>query len=305
MSLGRVGDGVPPPRAGRARVGDRTVRNLPYGRGRHQEIDVGADATALAGPGEPPLGALMPFVAQNPLGPFIPGDQYQIRSEDEGECGTASLHQHLADLAGASGVALASYVQPKTQDSLFAAAPPSVPVADPSSTTFTTSVTVTLSAESGAKIHYTTDGSTPTTTSAMYSGPLTFTSTTTLKAIATKGSQASEIGTFTYTQGTPPESSPRRPATARSSSAASRSRCTTTAGSTIYYTPDGTIRRPPRRSSLGDQPHRQHADPRDGVDGRHEQRGVDLQLHAAGRYRAAGRDSAVRDGVRRRTLNIA
>ena len=96
-----------------------------------ETIDVGADATALAGPGEPPLGALMPFVAQNPLGPFVPGDQYQIRSEDEGECDTGALDSHLADLAGASGVALASYVQPKTQDRPFAAAPPSVPVADP------------------------------------------------------------------------------------------------------------------------------------------------------------------------------
>ena len=62
----------------------------------------------------------MPFVAQNPLGPFIPGHQYQIRSEDEGECDTGALDSHLADLAGASGVAMASYVQPKTQDRPFA-----------------------------------------------------------------------------------------------------------------------------------------------------------------------------------------
>jgi len=53
-------------------------------------------------------------------------------------------------------------------------------------------------------IHYTTDGSTPTAASAQYSGPLTFTATTTLKAIAKKGSAVSEIGTFNYTQGTPP-----------------------------------------------------------------------------------------------------
>ena len=170
-----------------------------------ETIDVGADATALAGPGEPPLGALMPFVAQNPLGPFVPGDQYQIRSEDEGECETArSISPLLADLAGAAGVALASYVQPKTQDRPFAAQPPSVPVADPPSSTFTTSITVTLSAKASAKIHYTTDGSTPTASSAAYSAPLTFTAATTLKAIAVKDGEISEIGTFTYTQATPP-----------------------------------------------------------------------------------------------------
>ena len=147
----------------------------------------------------------MPFVAQNPLGPFIPGDQYQIRSEDEGECDTSALDSHLADLAGASGVAMASYVQPKTQDRPFAAAqPPSVPVADPASSTFTTSITVTLSAKNNATIHYTTDGSTPTASSATYSGPLTFTATTTLKAIAVKNGQVSEIGTFNYTQANPP-----------------------------------------------------------------------------------------------------
>ena len=183
----------------------------------------------------------MPFVAQNPLGPFIPGDQYQIRSEDEGECGTASLDQHLADLAGASGVALASYVQPKTQDSPFAAAPPSVPVADPSSTTFTTSVTVALTAESGAKIHFTTDGSTPTATSTQYSGPLTFTSTTTLKAIAKKGNAVSEIGTFNYTQGTPPEPVTAVPGDGTVfTGSQSVTLSTTTAGSIIYYTTNGT-----------------------------------------------------------------
>ena len=164
--LGRVGDGVPALAQGVRVAGTGASGTFLMGVIGIDTIDVGADATALAGPGEPPLGNLMPFVAQNPLGPFIPGNQYQIRSEDEGECATGALDSHLADLAGASGVAMASYVQPKTQDGPFAApSPPSVPVADPASSTFTTSITVTLSAESGAKIHYTTDGSTPTAAS--------------------------------------------------------------------------------------------------------------------------------------------
>ena len=295
--LGRVGDGVPALAQGVRVSGTGQSGTFLMGVIGIDSIDVGADATALAGPGEPPLGNLMPFVAQNPLGPFIPGDQYQIRSEDEGECGTGSLDRHLADLAGASGVALASYVQPKTQDSPFAAAPPSVPVADPSSSTFTTSITVTLTAENGAKIHYTTDGSTPTATSTMYSGSLTFTSTTTLKAIAKKGSQVSEIGTFNYTQGTPPELVTATPGDGTVFTSTPVGDAVHHDGGLDHLLHDrtGPIRRPRRRSTAAsDQPHREHADPRDGVEGRHQQWGDDLQLHAAGWHRAAGCQSAVR-----------
>ena len=85
---------------------------------------------------------------------------------------------------------------------LLAPGQPAVPVATPAAPfSFTTSVTVTLTAESnGHNIYYTTDGTDPTTSSALYTGPLTFTSSTTLKAIARHGSRSSDIGTFSYTQ---------------------------------------------------------------------------------------------------------
>ena len=60
----------------------------------------------------------------------------------------------------------------------------SAPTSDQATGNYTDSVTVTLSAMSGATIRYTTNGSTPTGSSTAYSAPLTFDVTTTLKAKA-------------------------------------------------------------------------------------------------------------------------
>src|SRR6266566_1984429 len=59
------------------------------------------------------------------------------------------------------------------------------PTFSPGGGTYTVSVTVTISdATSGATIHYTTDGSTPTTSSPVYGGALTFTKNPTINAMA-------------------------------------------------------------------------------------------------------------------------
>ena len=68
-------------------------------------------------------------------------------------------------------------------------------------TQFTESTQVTMSGPDGAEIHYTTDGSTPTAESPVYSEPLTLTATTTVKAIAIKDGQSSEVTSRTYTKG--------------------------------------------------------------------------------------------------------
>ena len=67
-------------------------------------------------------------------------------------------------------------------------------------TTFADTGTVNISAESGAEIHYTLDGSTPTSASTTYSGSITLTDTTTVKAVAVKDGVTSEVASMTFTK---------------------------------------------------------------------------------------------------------
>ena len=66
---------------------------------------------------------------------------------------------------------------------------------------FTESTQVSMSGPAGAAIHYTTDGSTPTAESTLYSEAFTLTETTTVKAIAIKDGQSSEVATKQFTKG--------------------------------------------------------------------------------------------------------
>ena len=64
----------------------------------------------------------------------------------------------------------------------------------------TVQLTITLSDAAGTTIYYTTDGTTPTTGSPVYSAPFTVTSTTTVKALATAtGFSNSSVASATYT----------------------------------------------------------------------------------------------------------
>lgn len=100
------------------------------------------------------------------------------------------------------------------QQESFNPAPTPTPTPTPSvsapsingTTPFETSTSVSMSAESGAEIRYTTDGSQPSANSTLYSAAITLTATTTIKAIAIKDGVSSEVATSTFTKSSAPVS---------------------------------------------------------------------------------------------------
>ena len=80
----------------------------------------------------------------------------------------------------------------------------SVTVAAPTisgTTPFAETTSVSMSGPAGAEIRYTTDGSTPTAESTLYSEPFTLSDTTTVKAIAIKDGVSSQVSTKGFTKG--------------------------------------------------------------------------------------------------------
>ena len=116
-------------------------------------------------------------------------------STDSGNNGTQnSGSQNSGSEQGGSG-SQNSGSQQEQQNTL---AKPTISGANP----FTESTEVTMSGPEDAEIYYTTDGSTPSAQSTLYEGGFTLSDTTTVKAIAIKNGESSEVTTKLFSKGT-------------------------------------------------------------------------------------------------------
>ncbi|QQS03644.1 MAG: chitobiase/beta-hexosaminidase C-terminal domain-containing protein [Fibrobacterota bacterium] len=116
------------------------------------------------------------------------------------------------------------------------------PTFSPLGRTYTTAQSVTLScATSGASIHYTTDSSTPTESSKLYTGAIAVGTSQTIRAIATKtGMSPSAEGSATFTIAQTVAAPVFGPVEGEYPNAQDVTLSSTTAGANIYYTTDGT-----------------------------------------------------------------
>jgi len=126
-----------------------------------------------------------------------------------------------------------------------ATSPPATatPTFSPSAGTYASSQAVTISdATAGATIYYTTNGTAPTVSSAVYAGPVTIASSETLEAIATaSGHSTSAVATAAYTINLPAAAAPAfSPVAGTYTATQTVAISDATAGATIYYTTNGT-----------------------------------------------------------------
>jgi chitobiase/beta-hexosaminidase-like protein len=122
------------------------------------------------------------------------------------------------------------------------AATAATPTFSPVQGTYGTAQSVAISdTTAGATIYYTTDGTTPTTASTLYSVPIAVSSTETIEAIAVaSGCSTSSVATALYTIAPPAATPTFSPVAGTYTSVQTVTFSDATAGATIYYTTNGT-----------------------------------------------------------------
>jgi uncharacterized repeat protein (TIGR03803 family) len=120
--------------------------------------------------------------------------------------------------------------------------PPSAPVFSPGAGTYTSAPTVTITSSGATAIYYTTNGSTPTSSSTLYTGPILVSTSLMLEAIGTNSSGTSPVTTGQYTINPPPQVTPPTfsPVAGTYTSAQTVTITSATSGASIAYTTDGS-----------------------------------------------------------------
>ncbi len=175
---------------------------------------------------------------------------YRVESNGALDNRTFYLYGYSFALNGAK--TLTSLTLPKTRNVIVLAVdvsgatnsppPAAAPTFQPAAGTYSTAQSVTLSSTTpGFSIYYTTNGTTPTVNSTLYTGAVAVNSSMTIEAIAVaSGYSASPVASGAYVIAPPAAAPTFQPAPGTYSTAQSVTLSSTTPGFNIYYTTNGT-----------------------------------------------------------------
>lgn len=163
----------------------------------------------------PATGTIITGLEITTLSTYIPTVKYVV---DGGEEATATLEGLVYTISNVNAASSLKFYNANTTSKQLRATQITVyyttgaivatvpaPAISPISGTYYGAQTVSISAQNGATIYYTTDGTTPNVNSTVYTEPFTVNATTTVKAIAVQNEDISAVATSAYTINIPVE----------------------------------------------------------------------------------------------------